>query len=141
MSKTTLLVPVIKGGRTISEFEIRRDDSGTWEVVGDLAEPLPSGAIRDLETAAARLRGALGAGTRVRPTVLLPSGLVFAIGDNAGREAAVLLLPARRGPGVVGFATPVPDVSQVLYPTQLGDLYRANAAPKPPTRDAPGGLD
>lgn len=141
MSKTTLLVPVIKGGRTITEFEIRRDDTGAWDVVGDLAQPFPSGAMRDLEAAAAKLRRALGPGTRVRPAVFLPSGLVFAVGDNASHEAVVFLLPARQGPGVAGFTTPFPDADQVLYPSQLADLYRANSKPKAPTRDAPGGLD
>ena len=141
VSKTVMMVPVTKNGRAISEFEMAKGADGLWVASGDLASPLPSGEIYDLESATAKLRKSLGAGTIVRPAVFLPSGLVFAVGDNHGQEAAVFLLPITHGPGIAGFTDSMPNTGAMLSRSQLRELYRKKTQPPPSTRFVPGQLD
>jgi hypothetical protein len=142
MSMSAVVVPVVKNRRSISEFAMRKNTAGEWEVVGDLSEPFPSGTIHDLEAASATLRKELGPNARVRPVVFLPSGLLFAVGDGTAGEAAVLLGAVGRGSGISGFVLPTPGVGQLLSVSQLRELLNTKAKPDPMAgRNAPGGID
>lgn len=122
MSTTTFLVPMIKNGRSVCEFEVYVNDKGHWEEGTGLTDPLPGGSVWDLEAATAKLKRTLGEGTTVRPVVFLPSGLEFAVGNNAGREAAVYLIFVNGGPGVGGFDGYLPETGRLFTPAQLKSL-------------------
>lgn len=142
VTTSTALVPVLKNRSTISEFLMSRDESGDWQSAGDLVLPPPGGAIHDFEIASAKLRKTLGTNARIRPVVLLPSGLVFAVGHSSKGEAAVLLTMVGRGPGITGFALPAPEVGQLLSVSELRALLNTQPKANPLSgRNALGTID
>lgn len=67
----------------------------------------------------------LGPETEVRPAVYVPSGFVFAVADNDGRQAAALLGHSWMGPGIGDLDLAVmPPLGSVLTPAELEDLLR-----------------
>ena len=142
MSTTACVVPVTKNGRTITEFDLYFDSDQQWKAHDILTDVVPGGEVYAFEIATDKLRRTLGLAAAVRPVVLLPSGLVFAIGDNNGREAAVFLLSVNKRPGVVGFGGTPPTTDKVLTPSELNQLLQQNAPGQPPQqRFPPGQLD
>lgn len=139
-NKEVLLVPVTRGGATVSEFPLRRDADGYWATTGIASGPLPSGEIAALESATRRIKSVLGADAAVRTTVFLPSGLTFAVGDRKGREAAVFL-GLTSGTRIKGFTGRLPNRGELFTSSQLQQLFRDANAERPPARDKPGGLD
>jgi hypothetical protein len=115
-------VPFVKDGRSIGQFSVfLRGDS--WTYGPPTSSSLHAGPVCDLQTAIDKLRRQLGPQTAVRPVIFAPSGLTFAVGDNQGREAAVLLGHSWMGPGIGNFdQTKVPPVGTLLAPEQLKQL-------------------
>ncbi len=128
MSTSAYVVPVVSSGRVIGQFDLHRDQDGYWATDGIQPDPLPGGELLDLQNATSALHRSLGNEAKVRVAVFLPSGLMFAVGDAKGREAAVLLEPVS-GPGVTGFDKPQPKQNAVLTPSELKTLL----APPPPS--------
>lgn len=58
----------------------------------------------------------------MRTAIFLPSGLVFAVGRNGEREAAVYLIFVNDGPGLGGFDNYLPETGTLFTPTELGVL-------------------
>jgi hypothetical protein len=141
-NKEVLLVPVTRGGSTIGEFPLRRDADGYWTTTGIASGSLPGGEIAALESAARKLRGVLGPDATVRATILLPSGLTFAVGDRKGQEGAAYLGLIAYGSGISVYKGRIPDRGELFTPSQLRQLFEDAGAKKPPaSRAAPGGLD
>jgi hypothetical protein len=140
-NKEVLLVPVTRGSAAIGEFPLRRDADGYWTTTGIASGSLPGGEIAALESATRRLRNVLGADAAVRTTVFLPSGLIFAVGNRKGREAAVSLGLIGYGTGISGYRGRLPDRGELLTSSQLQQLFRNANAEKPPARNKPGALD
>jgi len=122
MDPAAAIVPMVRDGAAVGEFEIHTDDSGNWIRGAVRLDPLPGGRPRDLETATAKLTSTLGTGTAVRPTIFLPSGLVFAVGNNGGHEAAVYLGFVNGGPGIKGFHKDLPERGTLFLPAELTRL-------------------
>lgn len=124
MLKDGFVVPMVKDGRSVSEFGVCLNDHGRW--VLDCEQGwmgfVPGGWVRDLQLASEKLEKLLGPGTIVRPVMFVPSGLAFAVGDNQGREAAVFLSWLDYGPGIEGFHKQLPEVGQLYTPAQLKKL-------------------
>jgi hypothetical protein len=116
------IVPMVVGGRSVSEFLMVIDDSGTWRAPVTLIDPLPTGQIYYVEVATSILKNALGNEAEVRSTIFLPSGLIFAVGNNNGREAAVYLTFVNFGPGVGSFNKYLPEKGRFFTPDQLRSL-------------------
>jgi hypothetical protein len=116
------IVPMVKDGRSVCEFEISRDDRGRWEAVGGLSDPLPGGTVLDAESATRQLREELGTAAEVRFVVFLPSGLIFAVGCNGEREAAVYLTFNNAGPGITTFDKYLPRTGRLFSPDELARL-------------------
>lgn len=99
MSRNEFLVPMTKDGISVCEFWAGLSE-GHW-IGGSLNKGrLPTGEVHRLDVASVQLRAMLGRNTEVRPVIFLPSGIAFAVGDNAGREAAVPLGVLDYGPGI-----------------------------------------
>ncbi len=124
MLKDGFVVPMVKDGRSVSEFGICLNDHGRWvlECEQGWIGFVPGGWVRGLQRASEKLEKLLGPGTIVRPVMFVPSGLAFAVGDNQGREAAVFLSWVEYGPGVEGFHKQFPEVGQLYTPAQLKKL-------------------
>jgi hypothetical protein len=140
-NKEVLLVPVTRGGTTVGEFPLRRDADGHWATTGIASGSLPGGEIAALESATRQLKSVLGANAAVRAAVFLPSGLVFAVGDRKGTEAAVFLSLIGYGTGVSSYKGRLPNRGELFTSSQLQQLFRDANAEKPPARNEPGGLD
>lgn len=124
LSTRAYRVPVVFHGRSVKDFELFLTDDGQWVADNlDLTDPDAGGRIPEVEEGVAKLRGSLGAATEVRTALFLPSGLVFAVGKNAEREAAVYLAFADHGgPGVVGFNKDLPLTGTLYTPMQVARL-------------------
>jgi hypothetical protein len=116
------IVPMLKAGRSVCEFEIERNAKGRWEWESCLSDPLPGGEIYDAQSASAQLRDRLGTKAKVCVCVFLPSGLVFAVGHNGEREAAVYLTFELEGPGITGFDKYLPRTGRLYTPEELVKL-------------------
>lgn len=121
MSDSVFIVPMVKKGRSVCEFTIELD-AGRWSGGSGLTDPLPGGEVHDVEKATDELRRSLGKGTEVRLAIFLPSGLVFAVGRNSEREAAVYLTFNNAGPGVGSFDKYLPETGRLFTPAQLAKL-------------------
>jgi hypothetical protein len=119
MSDRLFLVSIEKNGRSAGEFYLTLDTTGHW--ISDRVDLGPA-RIYDIEDATAKLVAILGPGTQVRTAVFLPSGLVFAVGNNGGREAAVYLIFVTFAPGVGGFDGLRPEDGTLLTPSDLAAL-------------------
>jgi hypothetical protein len=116
------IVPMVKDGHSVCEFDIERNAKGRWEWVSCLSDPLPGGVIYDAQAASAQLRNELGTNAEIRFCVFLPSGLVFAVGSNGEREAAVYLTFNREGSGITGFDKRLPRTGNLYTPDELAEL-------------------
>jgi hypothetical protein len=116
------IVPMVKDGRSVCEFDMERNAKGRWEWVSCLSDPLPGGVIYDAQSASAQLRDELGTNAEIRFCVFLPSGLVFAVGSNGEREAAVYLTFNREGSGITGFDKRLPRTGNLYTPDELAEL-------------------
>jgi hypothetical protein len=103
MAKDIFFVPFVKHGRAIGQFDVELQGD-SWAYGRSLTSSPRTGQLYMLQTATDKLKRLLGEGTTVRPAVFLPSGLAFAVGDNQGREAAVMIGYSDRGKGVDGYA-------------------------------------
>jgi hypothetical protein len=119
MSDVLFVVPIMKQGSCVGQFDMGLDDTGHWSEGGILWEP---GFISWADQADETLRGVLGSGTTVRIAVFLPSGLVFAVGNNRDREAAVYLTLFDYGPGLKGFHERLPETGRLYTPAELASL-------------------
>jgi len=122
MSTDSFVVPLMKDGVAVTEFDVRLDEDGRWQTTVTLVDPLPAGRVHDLQVATASLEELLGPGTAVRPVLFLPSGLEFAVGKNGDREAAVYLGFVNYGPGVAGFNEYLPETGGVFTTSELRKL-------------------
>ena len=122
MTKSGFIVPMLKDGKAVSEFGVVLDEGGHWVCSEGVLASIPGGFAHDLQDATATLRKALGYGTKVRPTIFVPSGLAFAVGDNQGREAAVFVWCTNHGKGIKGFDKELPNAGQLFSPVQLKRL-------------------
>jgi hypothetical protein len=118
-SATFFFVPISSQGRPVAEVFVKKNSFGRWRVVGMGVGPGQSAA---LAAAAKTLKRALGEATAIRPVLFLPSGLEFAVGDNAGREAAVYLTLVNYGEGVGSFDKYLPKTGRLFTPAQLQRL-------------------
>ncbi len=130
MMDKAFVVPMVKDGRAVSEFWVYLTRKGQWKVDEGAIGPVPGGSVRDLQLATERLRRVLGTQARVRPVVFVPSGLVFAVGDNNGREAAVYLAFVNWGKGVKGFHKGLPHTGELFTPAELKRLLTPRDAQK-----------
>jgi hypothetical protein len=127
------VVPVLTHGESQAEFDLFIDHGEWWASSG--VGRLPGGFVRETERAAATLRAALAPEAEVRTAVFLPSGLVFVIGHNGEREAAVYVGFRNYGPGI---AEPphlerdanLPTVGQLFTPEELPALLERSASNK-----------
>jgi hypothetical protein len=140
MRKDGFIVPMVKNGRSIDEMYVYLD-GGAWTagspdsgwayddlVDGKYVQHLPRGDVATLESATTRLKSLLGEATVVRTAVFVPSGNAFAVGDNGGREAAVLLGWVMLGPGIDthhGPSLASSQFGQLFTHDQLAALYHA----------------
>jgi hypothetical protein len=126
MVKDRFIVPMVKNGRSVDEMIVYLE-GGSWVasavggydaiVDGRDVKRLPRGDVAALESATTRLKQLLGEATVVRAVVFVPSGNAFAVGDNAGREAAVFLGWVMLGPGISDHHGPA------LASSQFGQLF------------------
>ena len=116
------IVPMVVGGRSVSEFLMVIDSSGNWTAPSTLIDPLPTGQIYYLEVATSTLKNDLGNEAVIRSVVFLPSGLIFSVGNNNGREAAVYRTFVNHGPGVGSFNKLLPEKGRLFTPDQLRSL-------------------
>jgi hypothetical protein len=86
--------------------------------------PLPGGRIYNIEQATIRLKETLGKAAEVRVALLLPSGLVFAVGRNGSKEAAVYLTSTNYGAGYKGFNKVLPNTGRLFTSKQLAELLK-----------------
>lgn len=124
-SDATFLVPMMKDGLTVDEFQIFRDDMGEWSSHLGPADPLPGGRIHKVEEARTSLQGELGQAAEVRVAVFLPTGLVFAVGRHGVREAAVYLTYAEDGPGHTAKNVFPPEPGRLFTSAELPALFEA----------------
>ena len=124
MAKDAFFVPFIKRGRVIGQYCVALQKGDVWLYVDSLTSSLRRGQLYELQTSTDKLKALLGEDTVVRPAVFLPSGLAFAVGDNQGREAAVMIGYSDRGPGVDGYANgrEVPAMGRLFTLDQLKTL-------------------
>jgi hypothetical protein len=116
-STSTFMVGAFNDGRAVAEFTIVRGKDRRWRLGVSSAGP---GLIADRDAARAQLKAVLGESAAVRTAVFLPSGLEFAVGQNAGRQAAVYLTFVSHGEGVDGsFLTKFPATGRLFTPAQL----------------------
>lgn len=115
------VVPILQDGVPVSEFTMYADD-GRWTLGEWLAEAKPAGFSYGIHQANVRLKQKLGPGVRTRVALLLPSGLVFLVGNNGRQEAAVALSFVNGGPGLKGFDKPLPAVGTMYDPGELRNL-------------------
>jgi hypothetical protein len=128
MAKDVFLVPFMKKGEVVGQFRVVLQDTGSWAYLDDGTESFRAGQLFELQAATDELRRRLGPQATVRPVVFVPSGLVFAVGDNEGREAAVLLGHSWEGPGIGDFdQAKVPPVGTLLTPAELRSLLLGSA--------------
>jgi hypothetical protein len=120
MVKSGFLVPIFKHGTVVDNYSVGlRGDA--W--VSGVGIPQRTAELRTLRAGTAKLKRLLGPQTTVRPVVFVPSGLIFAVGDNQGREAAAFLGNTWMGPGIGFFdGTKMPQVGDVKVPAQLRAL-------------------
>jgi len=125
VSPSFYLVPIMYRGRCVDEFRMGLDEDGRWApAVGliDLTDPDAGGQLADIEQATAKLRNHLGEATEVRAAMFLPSGLMFNVGRNGDREAAVYITFSNDGPGVGRFDKYLPETGRLFTPAELEDL-------------------
>jgi len=121
LSRDRYLVPILQDGKPVSEFEMTLRD-GRWEVGRWPAESSPTGHFHTRSLAESQLRETLGPNTQTRVALLLPSGLIFLVGNNGSQEAAVYLGFVDEGPGLTGFHKYLPPVGKLYEPEELGRL-------------------
>ena len=121
------MVPLMKDGHAGDEYSISLYE-GEWNSFGG-PSAIPGGSAREIEDATAKLKETLGSATDVRVAVFLPSGWVFAVGNNDGQEAAVYL-NWWTGDGVTGVVgrTLYPYDGQLFTPEQLYEYLTPGAA-------------
>jgi hypothetical protein len=125
------LVPILQDGRAVSEFDMVMED-GRWAVGSQLAEPKPAGFFLDVERARSALRKELGASAQTRVALLLPSGLVFVVGHQDAREAAMFISFFNQGPGLTGYDKYLPRGGTMYGPEELrGLLTPGGPSPQP----------
>lgn len=135
MSDSAYLVPMLKDGRAVDEFDIYTESSGHWATEYGPMDPLPGGQIHALEEATAKLHTELGEGAEVRRAVLLPSGLIMAVGKSGEREAAIYLDFVNDGPGIDGtYSGYLPLPGTLFTPDELAALLTS-----PGSRSEAGG--
>jgi hypothetical protein len=121
LSDHNFIVPMVKDNHAVCEFDLHINREGNWEY-GTLIGPLPGGKIYDIEQATTRLKKELGQTSKVRVALLLPSGLVFAVGKNESKESAVYLACINGGDGYKGFHKVLPNTGQLCTADQLVEL-------------------
>lgn len=126
MSDRHYVVPMMKEGRSVAEFDVWLDDTGHWVVSFGVEDAnwqrVPGGEIYNAEQAAEKLRRVLGAAAEVRTAVFLPSGWIFMVGRNGSREAAVQLGFVNAGPGVGVLDKRMPEEGQLFTTSELYEL-------------------
>jgi hypothetical protein len=126
MKTDEFFVPMVKDGRVVFRLYAMQKN-GHWIDAWQLYS-IPPSVFRvepyEWDTAAVRLREALGPETEVRATVLVPSGLVFAVGNNRGRQAAVSMGWTDSGKGIEGFHGTYPDRGEFFTQEELEELLR-----------------
>jgi len=136
LSDKMYMVPVLHQGRAVTDFELHLSNDGVWSTDSlDLTELDAGGRIPDEEEAVAKLHATLGPSAEVRTALLLPSGLVFAVGRSGEREAAVYLDVTTEGPGVVGFHKPLPETGALYTPEALATLLDPTTGSAEPLPD------
>ena len=119
MTEGYYIVPMIKDGRSVDEFDLFLDDTGEWGTSWGPLDPLPGGLIHDVEEATVVLEWELGQEAQVRVTLFWPTGLVFAVGRQDRREEAVYLTFVNDGPGHTPDNVLLPEDGQLFTPDQL----------------------
>jgi hypothetical protein len=120
------IVPILQDGRAVSEFDMQLD-GGRWDLGACLAEKAPAGFFHDIEDAQTKLHAELGAGTRTRVALLLPSGLFFVVGDNGTREAAVYLIYSHAMPNWGGCRGQLPETGTLFGADELRRILTPSA--------------
>jgi hypothetical protein len=122
MSKDAFFAPFVKHGKVIGQYYVELHGD-SWAYEPALSSSLHMYQLYALQVADDKLRRELGPQTTVRPVAFVPSGLVFAVGDNGVREAAALLGRTWMGPGIGDVTqTKVPPAGIILTPAELKEL-------------------
>jgi hypothetical protein len=118
MAKDIFVVPIVRQDRSVGQFIVNLQ-KGAWIYWG---ATLSEGDVITLQAATDKLVQLLGEGTEVRPVIFVPSGIAFAVGDNQGREAAVVIGSTPLGPGIDAYSGVMPTVGRLFTPEQLKSL-------------------
>jgi len=122
MARDAFVVPFARDGRVIGLYGVELHGD-SWAYARSASSSLHTSVLCTLQTATEKLTRVLGEGTEVRPVVFAPSGIAFAVGDNQGREAAVVLGYTNLGPGIDAFNGPNwPPPGRLFTPEQLKTL-------------------
>lgn len=125
------LVPIIQSGEPVAFFSMQLE-SGEWTQGMRSSESSPSGYFHKVKRIERTLQQRLGPRTETRVALLLPSGLIFVVGNNGSEELAAYLGFENAGPGIRGFGKYLPQSGDLYDADQLrGLLDPSGPSPKP----------